>query len=380
MDGWATRPRATIVERRTLHRERFAYCAHPHLAVAADGGWLLVFNRAPRRNMILHPPQDLDFRNLLMRSEDEGRTWSAPAAAPNYDWSGVECAGLTALRSGRVVLNQWRFEWLPLPLAKASGRADVVMPDRLFADLAVSPELDAFDADAACAPAVMFPWARGGGVTAVHVSDDGGRTFAATRFIDVRPFSGGYGMRGGVELADGEILLPLSDVPHYRRIFTVRSKDAGESWGPPQLVAEGEGHKFEEPSTLVLPSGRLLILLRDNATRILHCIMSDDAGRTWSAPRPTAIEGYPAHLLRLADGRFACAVGRRRAPFGIVLHLSDDGEQWVGGAVALIDDLPNKDLGYPAMGQRKDGDLVVVYYAQDSQGLTGVEMLTARLS
>lgn len=380
MDGWGIRPRVTIIERRALHRERFAYCAHPHLAVAADGAWLLVFNRAPRRNMILHPPQDPDFRNLLMRSEDEGRTWSAPAAAPNYDWSGVECAGLTALRSGRVLLNQWRFEWLPLPLAKASGRGDVVMPDRLFADLAFSPELDVFDAEAASAPADMFPWARGGGLTAVHISDDCGRTFAATRLIDVRPFSGGYGMRGGVELADGEILLPLSDVPHYRRIFTVRSKDSGESWGPPELVAVGEGHEFEEPSTLVLPSGRILMLLRDNVARVLHCVMSDDAGWTWSAPRSTGIEGYPAHLLRLADGRIACAVGRRRPPFGIVLHLSNDGENWDGGGIPLISDLPNKDLGYPAVGQRKDGDLVVVYYAQDSPGLTGVEMLTARLS
>ena len=372
--------RVAIVERRALHRERFAYCAHPHLAVTAAGAWLVVFNRAPRREAILHPPQDPEFRNLMMRSDDEGRTWSAAAVVPNYDWSGVECAGLTPLRSGRVLLNQWRFEWLPSPLAEASNRRGLDKPARLFAHLATSAELDSFSEGVARAPAKTFPWARGGGATAVHLSDDDGRSFAATRVIDVSPFSGGYGMRGGVELANGDILLPLSDVPHYRQVFVVRSSDAGETWSAPKLVAAGEGHEFEEPATLVPRSGRIVMLLRDNATRILHSVVSDDGGETWSKARSTGVEGYPAHLMTLADGRIAAVVGRRQAPFGIFLHLSEDGERWDPSPIALIDDLPNKDLGYPAMAQRKNGDLVVVYYAQDRQGVTGIDSVTARLS
>src|SRR5690349_16466250 len=92
-----------------IHAEPFAYCAHPMAVVLPDGAWLLVFNRAPRRPFILHPPQDPWFHNLVMRSTDEGRTWSAAVVAPDFGWSGVECAGLTALRSGDVLLNQWRF-------------------------------------------------------------------------------------------------------------------------------------------------------------------------------------------------------------------------------------------------------------------------------
>src|SRR6202008_3488695 len=93
-----------------------------------------------------------------------------------------------------------------------------------------------------------FPWARGGGETVVHLSDDGGRTFRRTSRIDTGPFSGGYGMRGGLELPGGDILLPLSDVAHYRAIFTVRSRDGGETWRNPALVASGRGHEFEEPA------------------------------------------------------------------------------------------------------------------------------------
>ncbi|WP_158554781.1 sialidase family protein [Methylovirgula sp. 4M-Z18] len=368
-----------VSERRALHCETFAYCAHPHLAVAADGTFLLVFNRAPRRSITLHPPQDPEYRNVLMRSSDEGRSWSAPAVVPDYDWSGVECAGLTALRDGRILLNQWRFEWLPLPLARAIERHDLVMPDALMRDLVVSPELDVFAAGGEAAHQACSS-ARGGGVCAVHCSDDGGRSFCHTARIDIAPFSGGYGMRGAIELPDGDILLPLSDVPHYRTVFTVRSSDRGARWSKPQLIAKGAGHAFEEPAGLLLPSGRVLVILRDNVSRVLHSIASDDHGANWSAPVPTGIEAYPAHLLALPSGVIACAAGRRAAPFGIVLHLSDDdGHSW-GPPLTLIDDLPTKDLGYPTLARRANGELFVVYYARDAEGVTGIHSLTVRLS
>ena len=51
------------------------YCAHPHLRVTDGGYWVLIFNQSPRKQIILHPPQDFEFQNVLMISEDEGRTW-----------------------------------------------------------------------------------------------------------------------------------------------------------------------------------------------------------------------------------------------------------------------------------------------------------------
>ena len=113
-----------------LHRDPYAYSAHPQIAVAPSGDWLIVFNKAPRRAFILHPPEEPLFRNVIMRSRDRGASWSAPEVAPSYDWSGTECASLTTLRDGRMMLNQWRFRWYPLGLARRLAATErLVFPD-----------------------------------------------------------------------------------------------------------------------------------------------------------------------------------------------------------------------------------------------------------
>jgi hypothetical protein len=361
------------MDRQTIHCDPHAYSAHPHLAVAANDNWLLVFTQSRRRVGVLHPPQDPLYCNMLMRSADEGRSWSAPSIVPDFGWQGVECAGLTPLRLGVVLLNQWRFDWHTLAYAQAHlARGAYTRPEQLMGAEAMAAELQDWTPQKSTL-AERYPWARGGGQTWVHRSVDGGSTFTASTRIDMTPFSGGYGMRGGIEV-DGEIMLPLCDVPNYAAVFTVRSGDGGQSWSEPRLVAAGEGHAFEEPAPVLLRDGRIVMLLRDNVSRILHVVSSGDGGVSWSAPSPTGIEDYPADMVELDDGRIACVAGRRRAPFGIALYISpDQGNSWNSASPYMVrSGLPNRDLGYPSLALRADGSLYVVYYAQDSQGITGI--------
>jgi hypothetical protein len=358
-----------------LHRDPFAYCAHPHLIAARPDNWLLVFTKSVRRDIVLHPPQDPLYCNMLMRSKDQGGSWTTPSIVPAFRWHGVECAGLTVLRSGRVLLNQWRFEWYPLSHATAHLKPETYdPPEKLIGREAMAAELGDW-APEPSAIAERFPWARGGGGTWIHLSDDGGQSFPCSIPVDTVPFSGGYGMRGGVELPDGEIILPLSDVPHYCSVFIIRSRNGGERWSAPEPVAEAEGHDFEEPAPLLLRSGRLIMLLRDNKGRILHLVRSDDGGRSWSAPVATGIVDYPAHLLELPDGRVACVAGRRIPPFGITLYLSEDcGETWpVDRPFIVRSGFPNRDLGYPTMTLSPDGGVFIAYYGQDASGVTGIQ-------
>ena len=245
--------------------------------------------------------------------------------------------------------------------------------------------LDSLDLDAPSDRESMtdlFQWRRGGGETWVHLSDDGGRTFSHSAAIDTGNYSGGYGMRGAVELPDGEILLPLSDAPNYARIFLVRSKNGGETWLPPEPVAEGPDQAFEEPAPLRLADGRIILMLRENNSRIMHTVISDDGGRNWTPPHATGIPEYPAHLFEISEGRLLCLAGRRWPPFGVVAYFSHDrGESWnPSNPVVVRDDLDDRDLGYPT-GIIGDDQLVnVFFYGRDSRGITGIDMSCLALS
>lgn len=364
-----------------VHRDPFAYCAHPHIVVTADDGWLVVFNRAPRREFVLHPPEEPLFRNVLIKSVDQGRSWSVPQVVPGYDFSGMECAGLTRLANGEILLNQWRFDWYPLGLARTlRDQFKLTYPDVFIRGWLNSPEHDVA-AFARKAPEDLASWVRGGGRAFTHISTDNGAIFAHTVEVSTAPFSGGYGMRGAAQLSDGTIILPLSDIPNYRCIFAVKSQDDGRSWSAPSLIAAGEEHEFEEPAILCLKSDKLILIGRDNGTRYLHQTMSADGGRSWTAPTRLPIEGYPAQLLALKDDRLLLTYGWRQPDFGIRAVLSNDsGDSWdIANTIRIRGDLPNKNLGYPATIQSDRDEFFTIYYGEDATGCTCIMGTTWRL-
>lgn len=355
-----------------VYRENYAYCAHPHMTVARDGTWVAVFNRAPRKPFILHPPEEPLYHNVIIRSQDEGATWSSPQVVPDYNWAGAECAGLTALSDGRLMLNQWQFDWIPLGVAQsAADQSGLMYPSSFMKGWHDSPE-HTTDGVLPEAFEKIAPWVRDGGKTFVHFSLDNGASFGGGIEISTSPFSGGYGMRGAAEMPDGRIILPLSDVPNYRQVFSIESLDSGRSWSAPALIGSGRGHEFEEPAILRCNSGKLLIILRDNLTRCLHQAESLDGGFSWSPPAATPVEGYPAHLLQMDDGRILMTYGWRQPGYGIRAVMShDEGKTWdVGQTIRIRGDMPNRNLGYPATIAMPDGRLFTIYYGEEPDGVT----------
>lgn len=363
---------AAAAEHRLVLADEHGYLAHPHMIRTGDE-LLLVCNWAPRRPFVLHPPEDPLYLNLLMRSKDEGQTWSAPMVIPAYGWNGVECAGLTDLGQGRVLLNQWRFDWLTLPAARTrADQTGIAYPDQLVAAYLASGQHDTAGLTATAVEHLM-PWARGPGQAWVHRSDDGGRTWASGMALDTAPFAGGYGMRGGIVLSDGTIILPLGDIPDYCRVFVVSSSNGGATWSAAVPAAALPNRWFEEPAPLLLRSGRILMLLRENVSRSLWQTWSDDGGRSWAEPTPTGIDGYPAHLAALPDGRVLCTFGFRRPPYAIRTAVSaDDGASWPAEElIELRTPLPSRDLGYPCTVHTEAG-LLSVYYSRGEGGCTCV--------
>ena len=174
--------------------------------------------------------------------------------------------------------------------------------------------------------------------------------------LDTTPFVGGYGMRGGVVLDDGTVVLPLCDIPEYRRVFVVRSTDGGAIWSTAISAASLPGRWFEEPAPLLLRSGRLLLLLRENASRTLWRTWSDDGGLTWADPEPTGIDGYPLTSPTCPTAASCALTASAGSPYAIRAVLSDDdGASWTTTPTEIRLDLPSRDLGYPCTLPAADG-------------------------
>ncbi|MFP4027562.1 MAG: sialidase family protein [Candidatus Brocadiia bacterium] len=226
-----------------VHRDEWAYIPHPCIAMAPNGDWLDAFKHTRRRGHILHPPDDPLYRTLVCRSVDQGHTWEQPHFAPHFNFSGTECPEIAATSGGRVLLTEFRRKWYPIGLApqkREEGEpVEIKLPDRGWTGDFTPDDLDA----------ALFTWARGGGETCAHVSEDNGLSFPRTIQIDCSPYPAGYSRTGVVELADGRLAYAMqaswADGPN--RIFVVTSGDGGDSWSEPVQIVESTDQAFAEP-------------------------------------------------------------------------------------------------------------------------------------
>ena len=366
-----------------VHKDEFAYNAHPSIAVLDNGEWLVGFGSAQRRRPRRHPPDDPLFRTLMTWSSDRGETWEEPHFAPGFEWSGVEPPGVSQLSNGSVVLTQFRFGWYPIGVAekrRAAGEVVYVsLPGRRWTREFTDDEWDESP----------HPFARDDNGLYSHLSTDRGRSFGPTVKIDKGPYLDGFTRTGVVELSDGRVAYAVTEHSAGGRTYALFSEDGCETWGPPVPVVDSLDGRFNEPHLAEVSPGEIYCILRDGRSNpgngyegFLWGCRSQDGGKTWTDPEPTPMLGFPGHLLVLGDGRLLCTYGRRKAPFGIRASLSEDGGRtWqIDQEIIIRDDLPNgwstggdSDLGYPTTIEYAPGELFCCYYGQEPDGVTCIQ-------
>jgi Neuraminidase (sialidase) len=209
----------------------------------------------------------------LVRSSDEGRTWSAPMkilGSRKPDGCINLSVGLATLRDGAVLYP--------------------------CCDARITRTWDQHDAD-----------------LIILRSGDHGRTWSAPAPIPVgvkEPFA--YGRI--VELSSGDLLCPIWGKRVAEEQWTsglVRSRDGGRTWGEHVSIAfdpeaaltlvppsSDEYHcaGYNETTLLELPDGRVLAILRQQGVegrkRDLYRSESSDGGRTWSKPAPGLSQSF----------------------------------------------------------------------------------------
>ena len=153
------------------------------------------------------------------------------------------------------------------------------------------------------------------------------------------------------------------------RALCVRTFDGARSWSKISFI----GPEYEDDEFLIMPSAVRLssseILAAVRLRKSIDTYRSMDNGYTWEfAGKPVADtgRGNPPDMLKLADGRLVLVYGFRAEPYGIRAIISgDNGRTW-SQEIVLRDDAGNWDVGYPRTVQRPDGNLVTVYYFNDS--------------
>lgn len=296
---------------------------------------------------------------MLVRSMDNGRTWSDPLALlaePGWD-----CHG-----SGRLV--QLDNETLLMLVGKARWLRDQI------------DTIDVLQTHATVHPAGTMPSTGRGGETRreflCHVirSRDGGHTWSGLgpSIKLFQAWTEPYARRA-VKLSDGRLMIGFHgsdriDTPTCSGVAF--SQDSGETWADFVPIARAPEIHFYEVELLKLASGAILALIRTNYPAPYDCYqsISFDEGSTWTPPQRTGFSGHCPFLLSLNPSTILCAY-RDLAPGrpGVSVSVShDDGRSW--SWVGQLYKAPNLDCAFPSLLRLSNGQLFCVFYTSFVDG------------
>ncbi len=335
---------ATVLAHDTLFADPTVYSAWPDLIRAANGDLLVTFCSTDEH---LGP----NGRATLLRSSDDGYTWSQPQTIYDSPLDDRDI-GLTRARDGTLGLHLWTTNWTTEAYRKLSPGS---YPQ---------PTIDAWiqHVESAAYQAASSHEGR----WTLTSTDHGQSWHQRVRGPDA--------VHGGIVLANGTWLTAA-----YREekgnvaIFTAPASTG--PWTKSSVITTPQSAtlRFGEPHVAQLPTGRIVVAIRatsipydDSGEQLQFWVAtSDDQGRTWSPPVSSGRWGFPVHLTVLDDGRLLATYGYRRFPYGQRASLSRDGINWQEYPEIIIRaDAPNRDLGYPASLEITPGEILTVYYQE----------------
>ncbi len=329
----------------------------------------------------------------LVRSSDNGTTWSAPETVVNTVFDDRD-AGVIQLKNGNILLSTFNSFYYKkaLDVAKKAMNSSVKKGDItkiMTSKMRVNPDF-------------YKPWEKHIELISekdfeslgsfIYLSADGGKKWSsAIKVVGSSP-------HGPTELSDGRLLYVgkyedrRSDAGNGD-IIVEESTDGGKSWRVISKIEPPKGFKKNhcfEPHAVECADGKIVVHVRNHKTWYLLQSESTDGGKTWSTMYETKLFGYPSHLLRLKDGTLLASYGRRChrdnsvkkengwliMPDGRKTGISgvfacfsyDNGKTWDVKNEIILSLCDADDLGYPSSVQLKDGSIVTVYYQKTKNG------------
>lgn len=341
----------------TLYADARFHCAFPSLVRRPDGELLVAFRRAPDRRRlgekgVLHT--DANSQLVLIRSRDDGRTWSKePELIYAHPFGGSQDPCLVQLADQSIVCTS--YGWAPV-----TAEALPKMP-----------------AGSTAHYSKRFVFMGG----YVLRSTDGGHSWGAPilpprangeKRVDVfgQPLPA-YNRGAMCEGTDGRLYWVVAVSAARTETHLMVSADKGLTWTDTSVVARDAKGSFNETSLYETPKGDLVAFMRTtNLNNHLAVARSTDRGRTFQPWQDAGFEGLPFHAVRLPDQRVLLVYGYRSKPFGIRARVLDPECTNIASAPEMVlrDDGGAADLGYPWAGVIGGNRVLVVYYFNKGDG------------
>lgn len=225
------------------------------------------------------------------------------------------------------------------------------------------------------------------------ISEDDGRSWSELRPVgdwggivtmaSVVPLRSGAGYYLALFHDDGRFFTKNGKRTGVFTLYQSLSSDGGLTWKNPQAIFRSSEVHLCEPGAIRSPDGKkIAVLLRENRRmKNSHVILSEDEGRTWTAPRelPAALTGDRHVAAYAPDGRLFVSF-RDVRPKGSASPTAGDWVGWVGTfadieagrqgqyRVRLKKNHKGSDCAYPGVEVLPDGTFVVTTYGHWTAG------------
>ncbi|MBG86986.1 MAG: hypothetical protein CMO80_08830 [Verrucomicrobiales bacterium] len=340
--------KAKVIDTKVISRLPDIYHGWPTLTRRKNGQLIVVCSGGREQHVCPFGRVD------LMRSEDNGETWTFPrtildgpiddrdAGILETDQGSLLATTFTSLAYVDYVMKK--------ELAKPVGRPGAWSQEQRDRWLSVHNRIGEKERKAE-----LGQW--------MIRSTDGGITWSERYTSIVNSPHGPIQLKDGRQLYAGKVLWTGN-----KENGVCESKDDGKTWQWLAGIPTREGDtnpNYHELHAVEAPSGKLIAHIRNhNKKNSRETLQSEsiDGGRTWSVPHSIGVWGLPSFLNRLRDGRLLMSYGHRRKPFGNQARISnDEGKTW-SEPMIISGDGAGGDLGYPSTVELGDGSLVTVWY------------------
>ncbi len=343
----AATPRIRLQDISTISRQPASYHGWPTLARRANGELLVVCSGGRESHVCPFG------RVELIRSRDDGRTWTWPEVLMDSAIDDRDAGVLETPKGSLLVTTFTSLAYVPV-LEKAAALpkgSEQAWPDdrlrrwRMANDRLTQPQRES----------LLGTW--------MLRSVDGGLQWSAPYRVPVNSPHGPVAASGGRLLYAGKQLWEPG-----RKNGLCESTDDGVTWrwlSEIPLRPGDNAENYHELHAVETADRRILVHIRNhNPANERETLQTEsaDGGKTWLVPRAIGVWGLPSHLLRLRDGRLLMSYGHRRPPFGNQARLSEDhGRTW-SEPLLLSSGGYSSDLGYPSTVELAGGDLLTVWY------------------